>query len=77
VKVAAVLLEAETWGAEASSLDIYGTLAAGGIYTYTVKRADDFARILSVGSDLAGQEPVAGPPSSEIPGGPAPGGIAT
>lgn len=77
VKVAAVLLEAETWGAEASSLDVYGTLAAGGIYTYTVKRADDFARILSVGSDLAGQEPVARPPSSETPDGPAPGGTAT
>ena len=46
VKVAAVLLEAETWGAEQSSLDVYGTLAAGGIYTYTVKRSDDLARAL-------------------------------
>ncbi len=52
VKVAAVLLEAETWGAPTSSLDVYGTLAAGGVYTYTVKRADDFARVLSVGSEI-------------------------
>ena len=53
VKVAAVLLEAETWGASTSSLDTYGTLAAGGIYTYTVKRADDFARVLGAGSEAA------------------------
>lgn len=52
VKVAAVLLEAETWGAQSSSLDVYGTLAAGGVYTYTVKRADDFARVLSSGAEL-------------------------
>lgn len=49
VKVAAILLEGETWGAETSSVDAYGTLAAAGIYTYTVKRYDDFTRILSVG----------------------------
>jgi len=49
VKVAAVLLEAETWGAPTSSLDVYGTLAATGVYTYTVKRADDVARVLGSG----------------------------
>jgi len=47
VKVAAVLLEAETWGAPGSSLDVYGTLTAGGVYTYTVKRADDLERALA------------------------------
>jgi uncharacterized protein (DUF58 family) len=46
VKVAAVLLEAETWGAERSSLDVYSTLAAAGVYTYTVKRDDDLQRVL-------------------------------
>ncbi|MSP22561.1 MAG: DUF58 domain-containing protein [Dehalococcoidia bacterium] len=46
VKVAAVLLESETWGATRSSLDVYGTLAAAGIYTYTVKRSDDLPRAL-------------------------------
>ncbi|MDP6605922.1 MAG: DUF58 domain-containing protein [Dehalococcoidia bacterium] len=52
VKVAAVLLEAETWGAETSSLGVYGSLAAGGIYTYTVKRSDDLARVLGAGSEV-------------------------
>ena len=55
VKVAAVLLEAETWGAPTSSLDVYGTLAAGGVYTYTVKRSDDFARVLGAGSEAAAE----------------------
>ena len=53
VKVAAVLLEAETWGAPTSSLDAYGTLAAGGIYTYTVKRSDDFVRVLGAGTETS------------------------
>jgi hypothetical protein len=51
VKVAAVLLEAETWGASTNSLDVYGTLAAGGIYTYTVKRSDDLTLVLGSGSE--------------------------
>ena len=50
VKVAAVLLEAETFGASSSSLETYGTLTAGGIYTYTVKRNDDLLRALAVGT---------------------------
>ena len=51
VKVAAVLLEAETWGAPSSSLDVYGTLTAGGVYTYTVKRTDDLRRALAGRTD--------------------------
>ena len=47
VKVAAVLLEGETFGAAASSLDVYGTLASGGVYSYSVKRQDDLVQVLS------------------------------
>ena len=53
VKVAAVLLEAETYGGTESALDVYGTLAAGGVYTYTVKQSDDLGRALSMGADAA------------------------
>ena len=51
VKVAAVIIEAYTFGGTTSSLDVYGTLAAGGIYAYTVKHNDDLERALSEGSD--------------------------
>ena len=51
VKVAAVLLEADTFGGTTSSLDVYGTLAAGGVYAYTIKHQDDVGRALSEGSD--------------------------
>jgi len=57
VKVAAVLLEAETFGGTTSSLDVYGTLAAGGIYTYTVKSSDDLGNVLAAGSDTAVIDP--------------------
>ena len=57
VKVAAVLLEAETFGAASSSLDVYGTLAAGGIYTYTVKSSDDLGNVLAAGGDIAAMDP--------------------
>ena len=50
VKVAAVLLEPETFGGGGSALDVYGTLAAGGVYTYTVKRDDDLVRVLGAGT---------------------------
>ncbi len=50
VKVAAVLLEADTFGGPVSPLDVYGTLAAGGIYSYTVKHHDDLSRALSEGN---------------------------
>ena len=53
VKVAAVIIEADTFGGSTSSLDVYGTLAAGGIYAYTVKHNDDLGRALSEGSDPA------------------------
>lgn len=53
VKVAAVLVEAETFGAPSSTLDVYGTLTAGGIYTYTVKRDDDIGRVLGAGNESA------------------------
>lgn len=57
VKVAAVLLEAETFGATSSSLDVYGTLAAGGIYTYTVKSSDDLGNVLAAGGDIVTLDP--------------------
>ena len=53
VKVAAVLLEADTYGAAPSALDVYGTLAAGGVYTYTVKHSEDLGRALSGGAEAA------------------------
>jgi uncharacterized protein (DUF58 family) len=58
VKVAAVLLEGATYGEPAgditgSALDVYGTLAAGGVYTYTLKQSDDLGRALSFGADAS------------------------
>ncbi len=53
VKVAAVLIEADTFGPAPSPLPVYGTLAAAGIYAYTVKSQDDLRRVLSSGSDPA------------------------
>jgi uncharacterized protein (DUF58 family) len=61
VKVAAVLLEAETWGAPESSLNVYGSLAAGGVYTYSVKRSDDFSRVLGVGGEAPVDHVASGP----------------
>ena len=61
VKVAAVLLEAETWGAPESSLNVYGSLAAGGVYTYSVKRTDDFSRVLGVGGEAPVDHVASGP----------------
>ncbi len=53
VKVAAVLIEADTFGPAPSPLPVYGTLAAAGIYAYTVKAQDDLRRVLSSGADPA------------------------
>lgn len=53
VKVAAVLIEADTFGPAPSPLPVYGTLAAAGIYAYTVKAHDDLRRVLSSGADPA------------------------
>ena len=61
VKVATVLLEAETWGAPESSLNVYGSLAAGGVYTYTVKRSDDFSRVLGMGGEAPAEHVVGRP----------------
>ena len=61
VKVAAVLLEVETWGASESSLNVYGSLAAGGVYTYSVKRSDDFSRVLGVGGEAPVDHVASGP----------------
>ena len=47
VKVAAVLLEANTFGEAPSPLDVYGTLASGGVHTLTIKAPDDIGRVLS------------------------------
>ena len=63
VKVAAVLLESETFGADTSSLDVYGTLTAGGVYTYTVKLNDDLVHVLSAGA----QEPSGSGAASGVP----------
>jgi uncharacterized protein (DUF58 family) len=52
VKVAAVLLEANTFGDAPSPLDVYGTLASGGVYTFTVKSTDDIGRVLSAGMEM-------------------------
>jgi uncharacterized protein (DUF58 family) len=63
VKVAAVLLEAETFGATSSSLDVYGTLAAGGVFTYTVKHRDDLVQVLSAAGNRPTSERGGGVPS--------------
>ena len=59
VKVAAVLLEADTFGPAESPLGVYSTLASGGIYAYTVKQQDDLERVLTAGAD-AGAAAAAG-----------------
>lgn len=53
VKVAAILVEANTFGDAPSPLDVYGTLASGGVHTLTVKRRDDLGRVLSAGMEDA------------------------
>lgn len=56
VKVAAILLEADTFGAEEGSLLVFGALAAAEVYTYMVKMSDELTTSLSIGSDAG--EPV-------------------
>ncbi len=51
VKVACVLLDANTFGSPTSSLMVFGALAAGDIYTYLVRRADDLDTSLAFGQD--------------------------
>ncbi len=58
VKVAAILLEPSTFGAADNSLLVFGSLAAGDIYTYLVKRSDDLMQAL--GSGIDSREPGTG-----------------
>ena len=58
MKVAGVLLEAETFGGGQGALDVYGTLAAGGVFTYTVKRTDDLTQVLALGGVAGASEGV-------------------
>jgi uncharacterized protein (DUF58 family) len=51
VKVAVVLLEASTFGANANSLMIVGALAAADVWTYLVKRGDNLSASLSPAPD--------------------------
>jgi hypothetical protein len=46
VKVAAIVLEASTFGAGDSSLGVFASLAASDVFTYMVKHADDLGRAL-------------------------------
>ncbi len=60
VKVAAILLEADTFGSEEGSLMVFGALAAAEVYTYMVKRSDDLLTSLALGVE-AGESPVRRP----------------
>lgn len=51
VKVAAVLIEANTFGSAPSPLDVYGTLASGGVHTLTIKQRDDIGQVLASGAE--------------------------
>lgn len=57
VKVAAILIEANTFGDAPSPLGVYGTLASGGVHTITVKRRDDIGRVLSTGMETETPRP--------------------
>jgi uncharacterized protein (DUF58 family) len=59
VKVAAVLLDASTFGGPTNSLMVFGALAAGDIYTYVVRRSDDLDTSLAFGQDST-SETIAG-----------------
>jgi uncharacterized protein (DUF58 family) len=50
VKVAAVILDAATYGSSNNSLMVFGALAAGDIYTYVVRRSDDLDTSLAFGT---------------------------
>lgn len=55
-KVAAVLLEPSTFGANSSSLLVYGALAASDVYTYLVKRTDNLAAALEERATARGEK---------------------
>ena len=50
-RLAAILIEPGTFGAEHDSLVVFGALAAADIHTFVVKRGDDLATALSAGFD--------------------------
>jgi uncharacterized protein (DUF58 family) len=50
VKLAAILLEPSTFGADASSLGVFASLAANDVYTYMVKHAEDLQHALAAGA---------------------------
>ncbi len=49
VKLAAVLLEPQSYGGPTSALFVFGALAAADVFTYLVKSTDDLARTLGSG----------------------------
>lgn len=65
VRVAAVLLEPETFGSSRTSLLVYGTLAAGEVLTYSIKRGDDIGAVLEGRSVAAEAAEAARPPRAE------------
>ncbi len=52
VKLATILLEADTYGG-GNALFVFGALAAAGVETYSVKQGDDLARVLGAGAEPA------------------------
>ncbi len=54
VKVAAIVMEPSTFGAAASSLEVFASLAVGDVATYMVKRGDDLGTALGAGTGVAG-----------------------
>ncbi|HYM16560.1 MAG TPA: DUF58 domain-containing protein [Dehalococcoidia bacterium] len=54
VKVAAIVLEPSTFGAAASSLDVFASLAVGDVWTYMVKHGDDLSAALGSGVTAGG-----------------------
>ncbi len=54
VKVAAIVMEPSTFGAAASSLEVFASLAVGDVATYMVKRGDDLGTALGTGTGVAG-----------------------
>ena len=53
VKLAAILLEPDTFNGGGNALFVYGALAAADVHTYLVKRSDDLAATLDAGSEPA------------------------
>ena len=54
VKVAAIVMEPSTFGAAASSLEVFASLAVGDVATYMVKRGDELATALGAGTGVVG-----------------------